>query len=118
MHSTSIFHCMMTMISNFTIFFVFHIFILIFFLQIKHIFAFSYDSYCSFVSNFIFFLFKINYLHCVPLHTSCLFSIFLNEDIVVIEKLDAKCSLTFVVDEFSGLFLYSSVFAIIHSRSA
>ena len=42
----------------------------------------------------------------------------LNEDIVEIEKSDGICSLTFVVDEFSGLFLDPSVFYIIHSRSA
>ena len=34
-------------------------------LWIKQIFAFSYDSCCSFVNNFIFFLFKVNFLHCV-----------------------------------------------------
>ena len=36
----------------------------------------------------------------------------LNEDIV------RKCSLNFVADEFSGLFLHPSIFSIIHSRSA
>ena len=35
-----------------------------------------------------------------------------NEDIVDIEKADGVCSLTFVVDEFSGLFLYPSMFYI------
>ena len=34
----------------------------------------------------------------------------LNEDIVDIEKPDAICLLTFVVDYFSGLFLHPSVF--------
>ena len=47
-----------------------------------------------------------------------LFSILLNEDIVDIENPDGVCSLTFVVDEFSGLFLYPSIFSIIHSGSA
>ena len=42
----------------------------------------------------------------------------LNEDTVDIEKLNGICLLTFVVDEFSGLFLHPSIFAIIHSRSA
>ena len=42
----------------------------------------------------------------------------LNDDIVDIEKLDGMCSLTFVVDEFSGLFLHPSIFSIKHSRSA
>ena len=42
----------------------------------------------------------------------------LNEDIVDIERLDAICLLTFVVDEFSGLFLHPSIFSNINSRSA
>ena len=42
---------------------------------------------------------------------------FLNDDIVDIEKLDGICSTTFVVDEFSGLFLQPSIFSIKHSRS-
>ena len=41
----------------------------------------------------------------------------INEDIVDIEKLDGIYSLTFVVDEFSELFLLPSVSFIIHSRS-
>ena len=34
----------------------------------------------------------------------------LNEDIVDIEKPDGLCSLTFVVDEFSGLFLHPTIY--------
>ena len=41
-----------------------------------------------------------------------------NDSIVGIEKPDGICSLTFVVDEFSELFLHPSIFSIIHSRSA
>ena len=41
----------------------------------------------------------------------------LNEDIVDIENLDGICLLTFVVDEFSGLFLHPSIFSITYSRS-
>ena len=41
----------------------------------------------------------------------------LNDDIVDIEKSDGICSLTFDVDEFSGLFLHPSIFSIKHSRS-
>ena len=37
----------------------------------------------------------------------------LNEDIVDFEKRDGTFSLTFVVDEFSGLFLHPSTFSII-----
>ena len=43
---------------------------------------------------------------------------FLNDDIVDIEKLDGICSLTFVADKFSGLFLHPSIFYVIYSRSA
>ena len=57
----------------------------------------------------------MQYLH---LYTSCFFSWLLNGDIVGIEKSDEISLLTFVVDEFSGLVLHSSVFPIIHSRSA
>ena len=42
----------------------------------------------------------------------------LNEDIVDTEKSDGTCSPTFVVDEFSGLFLHTSIFSIKDSRSA
>ena len=35
-----------------------------------------------------------------------------------IEKSDGVCSLTFVVDEFSALFLHPPIFSIKHSRSA
>ena len=42
----------------------------------------------------------------------------LNENIVYIEKPNGICSLTFVVDKFSELFLQPSIFSIIHSRSA
>ena len=41
-----------------------------------------------------------------PLYTSYLFSMFLNGDIVGIEKLDGVFSFTFVVNELSGLFLH------------
>ena len=42
----------------------------------------------------------------------------LNGDVVGIEKTDTMSMLTFVVDEFSGLYLHSPIFSIIHSRSA
>ena len=42
----------------------------------------------------------------------------LNDDIVEIERPDEICSLTFVMNEFSGLYLHPSVFSIKHSRSA
>ena len=43
---------------------------------------------------------------------------FLNNDIVDIEKADGVCLLAFAVDNFSGLFLHSGIFSIIHLRSA
>ena len=79
----------------------------------------------------LFFLFKINYFHCVlsykftknfhAIFTSVyimLISMFLNEDIIDIGKLDGICLLTFVVYEFSGLFSHPSIFSIIQSRFA
>ena len=70
-----------------------------------------------------FFIFKINYLNflkdsqnffiqTLPLHTSCLFSMLLNDNIVDIGKSDGICLPTFVVNEFSALFLHQSVFSI------
>ena len=43
---------------------------------------------------------------------------FLNDDIVDIEKPDGICSLTFAVYEFSGLFLHPEIFSIKHSKFA
>ena len=40
------------------------------------------------------------------------------DNIEGIENSDGICSLTFVVDEFSGLFLHPLIFSVIHSRSA
>ena len=40
----------------------------------------------------------------------------INEDIVDIEKPDRICLLTFVVDEFSELFLHPSVFFLLYTR--
>ena len=57
-------------------------------------------------------------MESLPLYTLCLFSMPLNNDIAGIGKPDGICSLTFVVNEFWGFFLYQSVFSIKHSRSA
>ena len=64
MHSTSISPCIMTMISNFTVFFISQIFIFELFFTITTDFAFC-NSCCSFVNNFILFFFKINFHHCL-----------------------------------------------------
>ena len=97
----------------------------------QQIFAFSYDSCCFFVNNLIISFLKLTFfiacyqkdsqnffMQSLPLYTSCLFSILINKDLVDIEKPDWICLLTFVVDDFSGLFLHSSIFFAIHSRSA
>ena len=39
---------------------------------------------------------------------------FLNEDIMDIEKPDGICSFTSDADEFSGLILHPSIFSVIH----
>ena len=83
-------------------------------------------SYCSFVNNLIVAFFPIgcapkdsqNFMQSLLLYTSCLFSMLLIDDTVDIEKLDGIYLLTFVIDEFWGLFLHPSIFSIIHSRSA
>ena len=58
------------------------------------------------------------FMQSLPLYTSCLCSMLLTDDIAGIEKPDGICSSTFVVDEFSGLFLYPSILSIKQSRSA
>ena len=58
------------------------------------------------------------FLQSLPLYTSFLLSMLLNEDAVDIKKPDGICSLTFVVNEFSGIFLHPSIFSIIHAESA
>ena len=55
------------------------------------------------------------FLKFLPLCTPCLFSNFLNEDIVEFVKPDRICSLTFAVDEFSVLVLYPTVF-LLHNQ--
>ena len=57
------------------------------------------------------------FMQSLPMYTSFLFSILLNDDNVDIEKPDGICSPNFVVDEFSRLFLHPAVFSIKHSRS-
>ena len=65
---------------------------------------------CSYVKSFIFFFLKLVifiafslkdsqnvFMQFLPLYTSCLFSMLLNDDIVDIEKSDRICCLTFAV---------------------
>ena len=58
------------------------------------------------------------FINFLPLHTSYLFSLSLNNNIVDIEKPYGVCSLTFVVDDFSGLILHQPIFPIEDSRFA
>ena len=53
-----------------------------------------------------------------PIYTLWLFIHYSHDDTTAIEKLDGICSLTFVVDEFSGLLLHPAFFSMKHSRSA
>ena len=48
----------------------------------------------------------------IPQYPSCLFPMFLNDDVIEIEKPDLICSPTSAVYEFSKLFFHSSVFFI------
>ena len=109
MRSTSKFSCIMTMISNFTIFFIFQILIFKFFFINITIFPFSYDFCCFFVKNFIFFLLKSFLFYTCSLNNSqnffiqslfimLLFPMLLNGHILYAQKNDWIWLLTFVVD--------------------
>ena len=112
MCSTSIFPCVITMISNFTIFFYLsHIHFEIVLYKYNRFLHFHMIPAVFFLIT-SFFLFKINYsiacslkdsqnffIQSLALYTSCLLSTLLNDDIVDTEKPDGICSPTFVVNE-------------------
>ena len=56
-------------------------------------------------------------MQSLPLYKLALFFMLLNDDIVDIEKPDGMFSPTFVVNQFSKLFLHPSIFSIKHLRS-
>ena len=125
MRCTSIFPCIMTMISNFKIFFIFQIFIFKFFFTNR----IDFWIFIWFMLLFFFLILTIFivcsfnnsqnlFVQSLPVFTLHLFSMLLNEDLVGIEKPEKISSLTFVIDELSELFLHLSIFSIIHSRSA
>ena len=131
MRSTYIFPCIMAMISNFAIFYLAHIRFQICLYRYNRLLHFHIiTAALLLITSFFLFLKLIIFIVCslkklqnffmqsLLLYTSCLFSMLLNDDIVDIEKPDGICSLTFVVDEFSALFLHPSIFFIKHSRSA
>ena len=78
----------------------------------------------TFVNNFIFFFSKLIifiacslnsknfFMQSLPLYTSSLFFMLLNDDIVEIEKPDGKYLPTFVLNKYFGLFLYPSILSI------
>ena len=122
MRSTYILPCIMTMISNFTILFIFHILILNFFFNKNNRFLHFHMIPAALLLITYFFLIRINYLHCVLssgfikliyaiFTTIYIILIFMlsNEDIVDIEKPDGICLPEFVTDEFSGLYLHPSI---------
>ena len=129
MCSTSIFSCIMTMISN-LLFFIFQIFIFIFFLtNIADVLHFHLIFVALSLTTLFFFSLKLIifivcslknsksfFIQYLLLYTSSLFYMLLNEDVVDIEKPVGISSLTFVADEFSWLFLHPSIFSTIHSK--
>ena len=58
------------------------------------------------------------FMQSLTLYTLWLFSILFNDNIVDIEKPDGTCSISFVVDTLSRLFLHLYIFPIKHSRFA
>ena len=116
MPSTSVFPCIMAMISNFTIIFVFQISIFKFFFTNTTVLCIENDSCCSFVNNFIFFVLKLIifiacslkdsqyfFIQSLPLYTSCLYFMLLNDDILGIDKPDGIYLLSFVVPSCTHL---------------
>ena len=57
-------------------------------------------------------------MESLTLHISCLFFVSQNDDITDIKKSDGICSSTFVVDDFSGLFLQPLIFYVKDLKSA
>ena len=114
MCSTSVlFTCIMTMISSFTMFFIFNIFIFkLFFTNITNfciliwflLFIFLITSFCLKLIIFIVCFLQKVFIQSLSLYTSCLFSMSLNDAIAEIQKPDGICSLTFAVDDFRGFF--------------
>ena len=98
------------MISNFTIFFIVHIFVFKFFsTNIKGFYIFN-DSCCILLITSFFLKKSIIFIACSLKDLQNFFiqslPMFLNDGIVYIEKINGICSPNFVVDGFSGLFLH------------
>ena len=118
MRSSSIFLCIMKMVSHVMIFFILQIFILNFFvLQIQQVLVFSCDSCCSLVNNFIFFFLKLIifivcsfkdsqyfFIQSLPLYTLCLYSMLLNDDVLDIENLMEHVRLLLLWINFQNCF--------------
>ena len=128
MCSTSIFTCLMTIVSGFTKF-VFFVYLSSNFLFTNIItdFCFLYDFsfliFNKFLKLVIFNVCSLKdsqnfFMKSLPLYLSSLFSTSSNNYIVGTEKPDRICSLTFVLDNISRLFLHPSIYSIKYSRSA
>ena len=127
MHSNSIFPCIIKMIPNLRIFFIFQRFIFKFlFTNITDLCIFTWSPMLLLIASLCFFLKLIIFIACslkdsqnffiqsLALFTSFLFSMLLHDDIVDIEKSDGICWLTFSLDEFPGLVLHPSIHQDLH----
>ena len=126
---TSIFNCIMAKVSNFTMLFIFIMFILILLYKYNKFLQFHMISAVRFLKGSFKKKKRLSSLRVLLrihktfswrlyfiMYTSCLFSRLLNAHVVDINKSDQICSLAFVLDEFSGLFLHPSIFSIKHLR--
>ena len=116
--------CIMEVFLKFTIFYIFSMFAF----KFLHIYTpFSYDFYYLFVNNLIFFLFKINCLHCVLSLSShkifhviftfvyiMHFSMISNDDIFDIEKPHRIFLPSLDLVDYPRLYLHPSIFSIKH----
>ena len=115
---TSIFTCILTIISNFSIIYIFReIFLRILFCKYFSILFLLTVTFFSF-QNQLYFLHVLLKIHrtfscsLFPRYKVCLSSMWSNPQIVDIEYLQGICSPIFVVEDFFGLFSRPSIFII------
>ena len=123
----SMFLCIMTMISEFSIIYIFSIFkcnvllhldmILILFLLTGTFFSFQNQLYFPHIHLKKYKTFSNN-IQSFPRYKVCLFSILSKAQVVDIKYPQGICSPIFVVEECSGLFAHPSIFLIKDLRSA
>ena len=120
----------MAIVFNFLILFIISAFMFVLFLT-RVVDLYPYHSSCSFVNSIILFFSKLLIfsvcsfrdsqkvlMQCSPLYTLCLFFIPRNVHSVDIENPQGICLLTFIVDNFSRLFLHVFILLIKDLRSA